>query len=234
MSKSGHKEFENKYEEFNINDHFIVSPVLEEEEHIDINTESDVDDPLSDSSILVDGEDHGGEKQGTSRRSYSIMFKLKILSEYKPGVAGCGFLALAKRYGITTSTLRGWYNQKDKLNSIVLNRNKSIGSVCRVTGGGRKREFPEIEDMLVKWVKERNQQGLRVTGKYVQKMGIQYAAERSVNFKASSGWFSNFMGRHGLTTRRETTVRTLPADASSKAMDARKIIEAHKIKSEIL
>jgi Tc5 transposase DNA-binding domain/DDE superfamily endonuclease/CENP-B N-terminal DNA-binding domain len=157
----------------------------------------------------------------TKRHSYTLKQKLNIVNEYAPGVKGKGYWALSRKYNITTSTIRGWCQQKDKMIDCLTDPNVSTKVARRLKGGGRKHEFMELELVLIAWIKERNQKGLRVKEKYIQIKALQIAEEMGLSdpdneklpFKASNGWIANFKKRNHFVSRRQTTSRVLPKDA---------------------
>ncbi|EGZ06402.1 hypothetical protein PHYSODRAFT_447909, partial [Phytophthora sojae] len=70
---------------------------------------------------------------------------------------------------------------------------------------------------LYEWVISRNRKGLRVKDSYIRlqarNIHRQLHGEDAVGFEASSGWLARFKARRNLVSRRQTTSRSLPADA---------------------
>lgn len=152
------------------------------------------------------------------RKSYSLKFKLDVLNEYEPNVNGKGFAALAKKYNLATITIRGWYKNHSKLLEHQKHGRKSIKISRRLEGGGRHEFFEDVEHQLVEWIKLRNKDGLRVKDKYIQIKALEIAKEQQTSaeseFKASRGWLENFKKRYDLVSRRQTSSRILPDNAS--------------------
>jgi hypothetical protein len=89
----------------------------------------------------------------TKRHSFSLKLKIDILREYEAGVKGKGFYALAKKYNVATSTIRGWHAKKETILRYLLDPEISTKVARRVKGGGRKHKYDELEIVLVAWVK---------------------------------------------------------------------------------
>ncbi|KAE8970295.1 hypothetical protein PF011_g26473 [Phytophthora fragariae] len=153
----------------------------------------------------------------TSRRSYSIAEKLAILSEYEAGVDGSGFHALGAKHGITASTIRGWWELRVELQAAMANRQVATRTARRLGGGGRLPAHGELEDRRYDWIVARNGKGLRVKDSYIclqaKNIHRQLHGDAASGFEASSGWLARFKSRRNLVSRRQTTTRTLPADA---------------------
>ena len=101
------------------------------------------------------------------RKSYTVKRMLDILREYEPGARGKGFLALSKKHNISRSTLEGWYRKRSELEENLKNRTTKSRNRRQVEGGGRHAYFPSVENTLARWVKERNNKGLRVKDKFI-------------------------------------------------------------------
>eukprot|EP00644_Phytophthora_capsici_P018057 jgi/Phyca11/113933/e_gw1.25.434.1 len=123
------------------------------------------------------------------RTSYSLQFKLSVISEYKAGVDGSGFHALAKKHK------------------------------------------QQVHD----WVVTRNRKGLRVKDKYIQlhALNIHRAMMASIPEEERRDWLARFKDRNNLVSRRQTSTRTLPENASQICLDfiknAQQLIEQHNI-----
>jgi hypothetical protein len=189
------------------------------------------------------------------RKSYTIDQKLDILLQYDADNK-VGFRTLSRQTGIAESIIRGWNKQRDKL--FALRNNPSVKSrLCRrLIGGGRKPAFSELEETVHAWIVDRNEKGIRVKDRYIQKKAQNerdkmlniYGDESSdseddsnaemmtklADFKASNSWLENFKNRFNLVSRRHTTTRSLPENfaetAKSFIFEIQKIIKDHKIK----
>ena len=91
----------------------------------------------------------------------------------------------AKDYGIGLSTLYKILGQKEKFFSMV---NQGKVTKKNVTTG----KHVEIEEKLYKWCLEMNSRGVAIGGPMMRHKALEFA-NGDVNFKAGSGWLSNFM-----------------------------------------
>jgi len=96
--------------------------------------------------------------------------------------------------------IRLWRKHKGAISGCEASRKKFTGS--------KKGRFPEIDDAVFKFFRERRKTGLFVSYDLLRKEAIKKA--RSLNiprrFRASKGWAVRFMRRMGLALRRRTTI----------------------------
>ena len=82
--------------------------------------------------------------------------------------------------------------------------------------GPKRGRFPEIDDAVFKFFRERRKTGLFVSYDLLRKETIKKASFFNIprsRFKASKGWAVRFMRRMGLALRRRTTIcQKLPKD----------------------
>ncbi|OWZ09465.1 hypothetical protein PHMEG_00017828 [Phytophthora megakarya] len=161
------------------------------------------------------------------RNSYSIGFKRCVAGKYKKGVNGFGFAALAKK---TQDSVRIDCPEMD-----IFLHGLCAGSLVEVA----KPQYQQLEKKLNEWVKTRNIIGLRVKDKYLQLEALNIARasdeQQYEDFKASTSLLDKFKTRYNLVSRRQTTTRTLPADARNVCreftQEDQALIEQHDIKS---
>jgi hypothetical protein len=103
-----------------------------------------------------------------------LKLNIDILAEYEPLMKEKGFLALAKKYNTTTTTIRKWHMNKDKLLQWVNDPDLSTKVARRLKGCGRKHKHSELETIFIAWVKDRNRLGLRIKNKYIALKASQY------------------------------------------------------------
>ena len=109
---------------------------------------------------------HGHNDQ--KRKSYSLKFKHDVISEYQPGLKGKGFAAIAKKYGdLSTGTIRGWYKKRDEIEQALKNREVQTRASRRLSGGDRRVQYQDVEDVVKEWVMDHNAKGLRVKDQYI-------------------------------------------------------------------
>ena len=100
------------------------------------------------------------------------------------------------------------------------------------SGGGRKAQLPDMEEVLVCWIDEMQSNNLRVTWSSIQRKALELrqGEEEQPDFNASRGWLEKFMCRHGLSLRRKTSVsQKLPGDLIPKVMCMGFIYAIHPI-----
>jgi transposase len=100
---------------------------------------------------------------------------------------------VAKKYGISASTLSTFIKNKRKLEEKV------------DEGGGKKKrlrelEYPDIDTAVFQWFKQMRSQNVPINGPLLQSKAQRFAdLLHHTNFKASSGWFTKFTQRHGIS-----------------------------------
>jgi transposase-like protein len=169
----------------------------------------------------------------SKRRNYSLKTKLDVIRSYEKGVTGKGLPAIAKANGISIETLRGWVKKREELEAALLNADVETRKARRLNGGGRPAKYTELEEQLHSWILEKNAKGLRVKDHYIQQKALNLFKElhpdvqAEEEFKASTGWLSNFKNRKRLVSRRQTSCRSLPENADD--ICCRFIQEVHNI-----
>ncbi|KAG3004834.1 hypothetical protein PC116_g4381 [Phytophthora cactorum] len=173
------------------------------------------------------------------RNSYSLQFKLGVANEYKPNVVGHGFHALAKKLHVTSSMARQWCKLRYELTQSSKESRLATRSLRRMPGAGRIPEHRQLEQQLHDCVATRNKKGLRVQDKYIQLQALNIHRTLIENgapptdFRASSGWLDRFKGRYNVVSRRKTTTRTLPDNATDIYLQfirkAQELIKEHHI-----
>ncbi|POM69150.1 Hypothetical protein PHPALM_14599 [Phytophthora palmivora] len=173
-------------------------------------------------------------------RRYSIKDKLSIISDYKEGVNGSGFVALSKTRNVASGTVRGWLQNRHKLKDASKNRLVTTRSARRLGGGGRAPpNYPELEERLHAWILDRNSKGLRVKDNYLRLKAQHFYHDlhglESSTFHASTGWLVRFKERKQLASRRQTYTQTLPKNAAQICREfvqrVQQLIAVHSIKS---
>ena len=112
----------------------------------------------------------------------------------------------AKEFKVDRKRVITWCKQKVALNGAF----KS--SKC-LPGQGRKVRYPDIEDKLLNWLKERREKGGRVPGKALKHECLRlHRLYGSQSFKASCGLDRKFRKRNGITIRRTMHSSQKPKD----------------------
>ena len=182
-------------------------------------------------------------EDGTTRkrkRSFTNQKKIKYLEELQE--SGLSIRKFAAQNKLDESVIRRWKGQLPRLK-------KSKKTARRVDGGGRHSIFPELEAKLYSWILSRNKQGLRVKMKYIRNYALVLRDEminekmfipeqlkaltELQHFTGSTGWYSRFVKRYNLGSRRQTSTRTLPVDFMTQSRDflskVQSIIESNHI-----
>jgi hypothetical protein len=144
--------------------------------------------------------------KGKRLHSYDLAFKLKVITYAKDH----GNSKAAKYFNVDRKRVREWRQNEDRLKGAASVASGS-GRRKRLSGGGRKLNFPHIEEELAKWIKAKRDRGVRVTGKALKQEAIrQHRENGNPSFKASCSWLRRFMKRHNITFRRATHVAQKP------------------------
>ncbi|KAG2773157.1 hypothetical protein PC129_g18388 [Phytophthora cactorum] len=176
-------------------------------------------------------------KSKQKRRSYSIKAKYAVIAEHEKGVAGSGFYALSNKHDAASGTLRGCWQNRQKLQDASKDRQIATRAARHLGSGGRGPKYPEVEALLHLWILDRNAKGLRVKDSYIrlqaQNIYQKLRGPDGPKFDASTGWLARFKKRKQLVSRRQTTTRTLPEDAAHACRDiiqrVQQLIVLHQI-----
>ena len=76
----------------------------------------------------------------------------------------------------------------------------------RLRGVGRKLVCPEMNEKIMDWLVVQRGLGLRVSRRMIQEKGRTIFAELNASEHEFKGWLNKFLGRHGLSLRRRTTI----------------------------
>jgi hypothetical protein len=123
-----------------------------------------------------------------------------------------------REYNIDEATIRQWRQQRDRIFTSNSSRKTFRGPK---TGAN-----VEVEERVVNFIKEKRAQALPVTRRMLQSKALEAAADLGISdFKASHGWCTRFMKRHGFSLRRRTSVcQKLPSHYEEKLMAYQKYI----------
>lgn len=177
------------------------------------------------------------------RNSYTVKKKLEIIAQRR--VSNLSGRKFAESVGVDEASIRRWMLQEGVLGTAkVSSKNRTIRKVPRKKIG----YFPEIDDLIHKYVLDRNQKGLRVKDRFIQRQAIKIRDElianaqddavrkRLMTFGASNIWVYRFKQRANLVARRHTTAHKLPQDFREKTaafiQHVQGLIAAHNIIAE--
>uniref|UniRef100_K7GI96 HTH CENPB-type domain-containing protein n=1 Tax=Pelodiscus sinensis TaxID=13735 RepID=K7GI96_PELSI len=154
------------------------------------------------------------------QRSYTTAEKLKVVRYAQAH----GNRAASHEFDdIAESNIRLWRRQKEHLQALPR---------MKMAKRGKGAAYPELEAKLNEWIEERRQQGSGVSIAEVRMKALTIAktCTNIARFKASYGWGDQFMNRHGLLVRHQTTiVQKLPMVSDTKLLQFQKfIVKLHK------
>ena len=139
----------------------------------------------------MDEPSSGSSHKGTNIHSYTSSFKLKIVTYAKENNNS----QAAKQFAFSRARVIEWRRNEEKL--------RELGSgMKRSRGAGRKVCYPDIEEELKLWMKQRRDAGARVTGTALNTKCLRcHRANGDQGFRASSGWLRRFMRRNNIALR---------------------------------
>uniref|UniRef100_K7GI91 HTH CENPB-type domain-containing protein n=1 Tax=Pelodiscus sinensis TaxID=13735 RepID=K7GI91_PELSI len=147
------------------------------------------------------------------QRSYTTAEKLKVVRYAQAH----GNRAASHEFDdIAESNIRLWRRQKEHLQALPR---------MKMAKRGKGAAYPELEAKLNEWIEERRQQGSGVSIAEVRMKALTIAktCTNIARFKASYGWGDQFMNRHGLLVRHQTTiVQKLPMVSDTKLLQFQK------------
>ncbi|CEL99202.1 unnamed protein product [Vitrella brassicaformis CCMP3155] len=157
---------------------------------------SSADDTVSERSKKAATNASGkGGKGGTGtrrpRREISVGDKLKALEQLEKGTPAT---QVCKDFGMSSRTLWKWWEKRELLASTyALGRTEKK----RLSGGGRKRRFPELEEEVRREVWKRQQSGEKVTFPEAQKIASAVRRERfpNLDFEPNQRWLRIIFNR---------------------------------------
>ena len=127
-----------------------------------------------------------------------------------------GNRAAGQEYSINEANIRTWRKQKTSLQKIP--RTKQAVR-------GQKPAHPEIEQVILEWIRDRRKQGIAVTVTEIRLQAMVVAKKRGTTFKASVSWSYAFLRQHDLSIRCCThTARKLPEDYKDKLVAFQRFI----------
>jgi hypothetical protein len=101
---------------------------------------------------------------------------------------------IALRYGVERSTISKILKYKTKWLNVPEHESLRIAK-------HRPSKFPEIEELLVRWLHETREKRIILTDALIRNKARETAKNLDIpeeKFKASSGWVENFKHRHGI------------------------------------
>eukprot|EP00731_Ephydatia_muelleri_P012549 Em0006g1443a len=149
------------------------------------------------------------------KKSYSVVFKLQVVSKTETS----SIRAAAREAGVDEKRVCEWKKQEMELEELMKKQGKIACKVRkRLSGGGRKVQFPVQEKLIARRILQQRALHVRVLRRDVARFAKEIITNPS--FKASPGWISQFMRRHKFVTRVKTTAgQSLPKNVSDRIVD---------------
>ena len=143
-------------------------------------------------------------------RNFTPEFKSKVVED---AIRARNWCQVATKHGIHESTVRAWIKASGRHAEAMLNnpRSQRIASrrgaprttrVPTVASRPRNPFYPVVEHGVLQFIdRKRSEEGFTYTRKKIQDEAKRISRENGIHeFKASVGWFNNFMSRNGLST----------------------------------
>lgn len=125
-------------------------------------------------------------------KSLDFGTKMKILQELESGELSQ--VELAKKHGISTSTLSTFKKSKEK----ILQASSGVKRE-------RKPGLPEVDAAVALWFAEQRNNKINLDGSLIRGKAEKFAkAMGNKDFKASSGWLTNWKKRNNVVFKAET------------------------------
>lgn len=139
------------------------------------------------------------------RKAYSKEFKLEAVQHARE----VSKHAAATKFGVSRGTIQQWVKQEKDLNELPSIQAK------RLKGGGRHLTSIELENELLKWIREERTSKHKVSRRSIRKMALKLASASTIdelnnNFVASEGFLQKFMKRNRYSTRVPTSIAQKP------------------------
>ncbi|KAH7704868.1 Protein Y48G1C.6 [Aphelenchoides avenae] len=139
----------------------------------------------------------------TKRRSFANDAKLHAVEMAKSRKIS----EVASHFGVHSKTVRDWTKRAQKLNEAC---ESGSSKRKRLAGGGRPVKCKELDDEVIRWVREQQEKKRRVTRRTIREYAKRYLdrmdmAKGEITLKCSEGWLERFIVRHNLPCGRKIT-----------------------------
>ena len=138
---------------------------------------------------------------GRIRKAYTAKEKLTIIKYAEEHGNRCA----GRQFDVSEASVREWRCKKSQLETMPKKKMADRGS---------KPHYPQIEETLLSWVRDRRLQGIAVSTTELRLMSLYFAKQHGVtSFGCSVDWVYSFMRRNALSIRRRTHIaQKLPSD----------------------
>lgn len=171
------------------------------------------------------------------RKSFTLQEKLQVIQQRKNSVLSGR--AFSKSVGINEATIRLWMSKEETLGTF---KDSAIVRKARKVPRKRIGFHPELDRLVHSWVKDRNDNGIRVKDRFIMMRakqvrdellaaGAQSGGRQALkDFEASKLWCHRFKQRYQLGSRRHTTSHRLPVDFRQQSVEF--IRKVHRLCTE--
>ena len=143
--------------------------------------------------------------KGKKRNSYDMIMKLEAVTFSELN----GKRAAARKFGVEVKRIREWCSKKAELTYKASTADGQKRK--RLDGAGRKPLSEKLENVILGWFYEKKERKEHISIKAIGKQAeLAWQSFNKPNdakgsdpfvFKASSGWVTSFMKRHGLSLK---------------------------------
>ena len=128
--------------------------------------------------------------KGKKVSGYTLKYKLEAIAYAENN----NISSASKKFNVDRKRIREWKDKKEDLLSL---KNKDYGAKRkRLEGTGRKPLDQQMEEVLIEWIYDRREKGLRVSRKLIMKKALYIYNEKlkendcdgGTTFAARTGW----------------------------------------------
>jgi transposase len=106
---------------------------------------------------------------------------------------------VAKRLGISASTLNSIVSKKDEIREQI----RKCGKSSKTRKTSKESKYAELEQILFTWYQQSRAVNIPIDGCIIREKAKQIAVRLAIDdFAASNGWISRFKDRHGLVYKK--------------------------------
>ena len=126
--------------------------------------------------------------------------------------------------GVSRQCIQDWVRERENFEGVRKDRSVSVKKRRIILpdkdSSLNRAKCPRIETGVLAWIQELRSRGVTISGecikRHARKVYTELHSDDDVEFKASNGWLSRFVVRHGLSCRSVTLVgQKIPATHKS-------------------
>lgn len=141
----------------------------------------------------------------SKRSKYSAKFKLCV-ARFAEQLNNC---AATRQFCVNEKLVRDWRCHVEKLKCMPKNKCADQGKRC---------QWPDLEENLVKWIKDQRRSGYIVTRNLIRIKAKAMASDQQISdFQATNSWCTRFLRRRNFVSEQKTKIaQKLPEDLDEK------------------